>query len=124
MDSATATFDALLAADTDKTQGPGPNPAAPAQDDLYSSVMAKEASVLELVRRLDDTRRAEAMKASDKVAPMVMAFAEGVSAFVARLMHYMSSGATKEAIALVSSPDGMIYAGTLVLLFSILLIFL
>jgi hypothetical protein len=91
---------------------------------MYASVMAKETSVLELVRRLDDTRRAEALKASDKIAPLVMAFAEGVSGFMARLIHYLSTGATKEAVALVTSPDGMVYAGTLLLLFSIVLVFI
>jgi hypothetical protein len=124
---ASAPFDALLGDQNgglDRPAGPGPSPDASHGDGLYASVMAKEASVLELVRRLDETRRAEAMKQSDKIAPLANAFAEGVSGFMARLIHYLSVGATNEAVSLVTSPDGMVYAGTLILLFSLILVFL
>jgi len=102
----------------------GPYPSAAESGDLYASVMAKEASVLELVRRLDDTRRAEAIRSSDKIAPLVMAFAKGVSGYMARMVHYLSSGATKEAIALATSPDGMVYTGAIVLFISAILAFM
>ena len=101
----------------------GPHPDTPPQDSLYASVMAKEASVLELVKRLDDTRRFEAIKDSDKIAPLLMSFVEGLSTFMARIVHYLSAGATNEAVALATSADGMVYTGAIVLVLSLLLVF-
>lgn len=122
MNGATAAFDAML--DTPKTGVPEPHSAlGNTKDELYASVMAKEANVLELVRRMDETRREEALKSSDKIAPMLKTFAEGVSRFLARLMHYISVGAYDEATNLIVSADGMVYSGAILIAVSVLLTF-
>ena len=82
--------------------------------ELYASLVNREQNVLDLVRRVDDTKRAEALRHADRVAPLVNAFLAGFSGFLTRFLHYLSSGATNELIGLVTSPDGMVYAGVLV----------
>lgn len=123
MSSLSHPYEALLGP-SGRSEPPGPHAATQEGDDLYSSVMAKESAVLDLVRRMDETRREEALKSSDKIAPMVVAFAEGVSGYMARLLHYLSRGANEEALALVTSPDGMVYTGVLLLLVSLVLAFM
>ena len=90
--------------------------------DAYASLMEKEQSVLDLVRRVDDTKRADALRDADRVAPLAHAFFAGFSGFLARLIHYASTGSTEQVVGLVSSPDGMIYAGTLAALIGVVLL--
>lgn len=94
-----------------------------ASDDLYASLMAKESNVLELVRRVDETNREDALKKADRLAPLASSFLAGITGFLARLVHYSSRGATQEALGLITSPDGLIYTGTLIVALSIILMF-
>lgn len=89
-------------------------PVNKAASELYASLINREQSVLDLVRRVDDTRRTEALRQADRVAPLVNAFLGGLSGFLTRFLHYLSRGATDELTGLVTSPDGMIYAGVLI----------
>lgn len=96
-------------------------PANGASSDMYASLMAKENNVLDLVRRVDETKRADALRDADQLAPLARAFFAGISGFLARLVHYASSGSTRELFGLLSSADGMIYAGTLLAVLGIVL---
>lgn len=90
------------------------------QNELYASLMSKEHDVLELIRRVDDTKRESALRASDKVAPVIKAFVANAGKFVARLVHYASIGAYSQVIGLLSTPDGMVYAGVAIALLSLI----
>lgn len=92
-----------------------------ASEDLYASLMAKESNVLELVRRVDETKREDALRKAEMLAPLASSFLSGITGFIARLVHYGSRGATQEALGLITSPDGLIYSGTLVVAISIIL---
>lgn len=120
-----AAFGATLASNNAHETGLRPAPVAAVggaeSDDVYASLMSKEHAVLDLIRRVDDTKREEALQTSDKIAPLARAFIEGFSKFVARLLHYASSGAHGEVIGLVSSPDGMVYVGIIVAVLGITL---
>lgn len=105
----------------------GPGAVAPyngdAADDLYASITSKEDNVLNVIRRLDDTRREEALRSSDRIAPIVDAFGKGITRFLARLVHYSSAGAYDEVAGLIKSPDGLVYTGVLVTLVALVVAF-
>lgn len=136
MASQYAAFDAVVNPEPSKDGEPHPMvaplssdtaqsvPRGPQNDKMYTDLMSKEDSVLQLVRRVDETRREEALRSADRVAPLVSAYVAGLSKFIARLMHYLSSGATEEAASLIRTPDGLVYAGTLMVAVSIVLILL
>lgn len=84
------------------------------ENDMYAALVSKEHAVLDLVRRVDDTKREEAIRSTDHIAPLATAFVSGVSGFLARLVHYISQGSYKEVVGLVTSPDGMVYAGVMI----------
>lgn len=90
-------------------------------DDLYASLMSKESNVLDLIRRVDDTRRSEALQKAEHIAPLASAFASGLAGFTARLVHYSSKGAINEVVGLCTSPDGMIYSGVILVVVTIFL---
>ena len=83
-------------------------------DDLYSSLISKENNVLELIRRVDETKREDALQKSDRLIPLASSFLAGVSGFAARLVHYASNRSGNELVGLLTSPHGMIYAGAIV----------
>ena len=90
------------------------------ENDMYATLVSKEHAVLDLVRRVDDTKREEAIRSSDHIAPLAAAFVSGVSGFLARLVHYVSQGSYKDAMGLVTSPDGMVYAGVMIAVLSLI----
>lgn len=124
MNGEVAAFGAMLDGPQDGVPQPHSAEGGTTKDGLYASIMAKEANVLELVRRLDETNREQALKTSDKVAPLLKAFAQGASRFLARLMHYLSVGAFDQATSLIVSPDGMVYSGAILITMSLLLTFI
>jgi len=91
-------------------------------DDMYASLMSKEDNVLELIRRMDETRRSEVLSRSEKLVPLFHAFVSGMSSFVARLVHYSSNQAFGEVIGLCTSPEGMIYTGTALVVLALILL--
>ena len=90
-------------------------------DDLYASIMSKEDNVLELIRRMDETRRSEALNRAENLVPLFHAFVSGMSTFTARLVHYSSKQAFSEVVGLITSPEGMVYTGTALVVLAILL---
>lgn len=98
-------------------------PQASGSGDVYSDLMAKEQRVLDLIRRVDDTRRLEAINGDDKLAPLLAAYVKGLASFVDRALRYSASGQHANLLSLVSSSDGMVYAGTLLVAISVLMMF-
>jgi hypothetical protein len=92
-----------------------------AADDLYASLMSKEHNVLGLIRRVDETRRSDALQKAEHIAPLAHAFVSGLAGFAARFVHYSSKGAINEVVGLCTSPDGMIYSGVIIVVIALLL---
>lgn len=92
-----------------------------ADDDVYSALMSKENDVLDLIRRVDDTKRQDALKSSDQIAPFIRAFSSGYARFLARLVHYLTAGAHAEVVGLVSGSEGMVYTGVTIALIGIVI---
>lgn len=119
-----AAFESALQRASDSSFGTGEPVAAvggSASEDLYASLMSKEDNVLDLIRRVDDTKRQDALRKSDRVAPLFSSFVSGISGFIARLVHYTSKGSLDEAIGLITSPDGMVYTGVLIAIVALVL---
>ena len=89
--------------------------------DVYSTITNKEDKVLDLIRRMDDTQREQVVRATDRISPLVSAFASGFSSFLARLVHYGSNASGAEVVGLISSPDGLVYTGFIVIVLAIIL---
>lgn len=98
----------------------GPAPVEASQD-MYASIMSKESNVLDLIRRVDDTKRETALKSVDRITPLFTAFLSGMSSFITRLIHYTSTGSARESVALVTSPDGMLFTGVIIVVISVVL---
>lgn len=89
------------------------------QSDIYSDIMSKENNVLDLIRRVDDTERERRLSENDNLVPMVQSFIVGISSFIARASHYASAGNTTLLMGMLSSAEGLIYMGVLLMVVSV-----
>lgn len=92
--------------------------------DMYASLVKKEESVLNLIRRIDDTNREQAMRDSDKIYPLLTAFIQGGYSFTRRVIHYASVGSTREIAGLITSADGLVYCGAILIVLSVVSVLL
>lgn len=90
--------------------------------DVYAEVMQKEHKVLDLIHRVDDTRREELIRRADTLMPMLNAFVGGMGSFVRRLSYYAQNGQNENARGLLFSDDGLVYGGVALVAFTILLV--
>lgn len=105
MNEYAAVNDQLVA--VDGADHPDPN------GELYASLIAKEQRILNVIQRVDDTRRSEAMRKEDRVAPLLSAYIKGFASFVDGVIRYTSTGNYDNLLSLIASSDGMVYMGTL-----------